>query len=753
MMKKMVGILLLAVLAAALVVGDASPQPQSATPAADAARDYTGFAGKDMAVITGVLTVTTSEKIGAIPVEYKDSASAAEDVRQGRVAGYMHALTAVQVMAAQMPEFEVIPVPKEIFSAQIGAFSNNQAVVDRFNTFLAQMEADGTLAEMQERWFSNKLDLDAPIPEIANTGENGTFSVAICSDAIPYVYVGANGEYSGYSVELALRFGAHEGKTIEFTDMAFDGLVPYVNTAKAELGIANVAITEERKKSVLFTSPFFNEGHGILALKQGGAAPVSTAPAAAATRTYADFVGKTLGIPTGYVLDALIEEDLSGTVAHYSETSAGLEDVRQGRIDGFMTDLSIARVIENQPENSDLAAVAVPEELFSGPLGAISMDADTIERFNAFLAETEADGTLAQMQQYWIEDNPGADPPMPGIPTADTDEVLQIAIGSGSIPFCYIGADGEVMGLCAELMLRFAARENLRPEFTTMEFSALIPYITAEKADIGIDAITITEERKASVLFTQPFYFDHIGILALKPRDAAQQAQGGFIEWLQTGIERNLVTESRWKMIVDGLAVTIIIALCAQFLGTVLGALVCWLLTRKNRFVRWLGSLYCGLIRGLPMVVLLMITYYIIFGNSTISSIIIAVAAFTIVTGASVAETLRGAIATVDPVEIEAARSLGFSAFRAFCAVTLPQAIRRALPGYTGGFVELVKATAIVGYVAIQDLMRAADIIRSRTYDAYFPLLFVGIIYLIITTICIQLFKLIVKKINGGEAE
>ena len=83
-------------------------------------------------------------------------------------------------------------------------------------------------------------------------------------------------------------------------------------------------------------------------------------------------------------------------------------------------------------------------------------------------------------------------------------------------------------------------------------------------------------------------------------------------------------------------------------------------------------------------------------------------------------------------------------------AVTLPQSIKRALPGYTNGFVELVKATAIVGYIAIQDLTRAGDIIRSRTYDAYFPLLFIALIYLIVTTICVQLFKSIVKKVNRG---
>lgn len=712
----------------------------------DAPKDYTSFSGKDIAVITGVLTYNTTQKIGGKPIEYNDSASAAEDVRQGRVAGYMHALTAVRVMAAQMDGFEVIPVPKEIFAAQVAGISHDQAMIDRFNTFLAAAQADGTLADMQSRWFDDGIDLDAPIPEIENTGANGVLSVAICSDSIPYVYVGANGQYSGFSVELALRFGAYEGKTVEFADMEFGGLIAYIVGKKADIGLANMAITEERRQSVLFTEPFFDEQHGILALKKDG----ETSASSSGTLDYTDFFEKTLGIPNGYVLDTMIQDDFNSKVAFYSETSAGIEDVRQGRIAGFMTDYSISRVIVNQPGNDDLATVPVPETLFSGPLGAVSVNQDMINRFNSFLAGLEADGTLQEMRRYWIEEKPGSDPPMPDIPQTGENGVLKVAIGSGSVPFCYIGNDGEIKGYCAELILRFAAHEGLDAQFTTMEFSALLPYITSGKADIGIDSITITEERKKSVLFTEPFYFDLIGIIVLKSgNDAAVKSGFNFIEWLRTGIESNLITDNRWKMIVNGLGVTMTIALLAQIFGTVFGAFVCYTLMRKNKLVNGIGRFYCGLIHGTPIVVLLMITYYIIFGNTQISNVLIAVAAFTMVTGAGVAGTLKGAIDTVDPVEIEAARSIGFTAFKAFATVTLPQAVRRALPGYMNGFVELVKATAVVGYIAIQDLTRAGDIIRSRTYDAYFPLLFVALIYLIVTTVCVQLFKFIIKRING----
>ena len=145
--------------------------------------------------------------------------------------------------------------------------------------------------------------------------------------------------------------------------------------------------------------------------------------------------------------------------------------------------------------------------------------------------------------------------------------------------------------------------------------------------------------------------------------------------------------------------------------------ILCFVLMHKNRLLSGLGRLYCNLIRGLPLVVLLMISYYIIFGKTDVTAMLIAVCAFALVEGAAVASNLKGAIDTVDTVEIEAARSLGFTAWGAFQKVTLPQAVKRALPAYCAGMV--VKATAIVPLYRYSGSDEGGDIIRSRTYDAF----------------------------------
>jgi len=467
---------------------------------------------------------------------------------------------------------------------------------------------------------------------------------------------------------------------------------------------------------------------------------------------YTAFKGKTMGILPGTVCDDISRNILGATSVYYSDTSAAVEDIRKGRIDGFMIDLSVVKLVANYPGNENLASIEIPAEIFFAPMGAISSNQNVIDSFNIFLATVKADGTLADMQDRWINKITDLNIPMPEIPLTGKNGTLSIATDDAALPFCYLDSTGgELKGYSIELALRFAQYEEMDVEFIPMDFAALIPYVVSGKADLGIEAISITEERKEIVLFTDSIYDDQFGILTLKT-NVNNSRIGGFAGWLKAGIERNLITDTRWKLIVDGLGVTLFISFTAQILGTAWACFICFLLTRKNQLLCQIGNLYCGLIYGLPMLVLLMITYYIIFASTSISNVFIAIAAFTLVEGAGIAQNLKDAIDTVDPVEIEAALSIGFPSFRAFTAITLPQALRRALPGYTRGFIELVKATAIVGFIAIQDLTRAGDIIRSRTFDAYFPVLLVALIYLVVTTICVQLLKLAVNRVNKGAA-
>lgn len=228
-----------------------------------------------------------------------------------------------------------------------------------------------------------------------------------------------------------------------------------------------------------------------------------------------DLDNKKIGVAMGTVFDQ-IALDIGGEPAYYSEMSAGLEDVRNGRISGYIADLSNAGIFAGTPAGEDFMIIEVPAEIFSAPMGAISMNQGIIDRFNRFLSEINSGGILDDMKSRWLEAEPDLDAPMPDIPLTGENGTLKVATTGLSMPFSYIGADNEPKGFCVELAIRFAAHEGMEIEFAMLDFSGFIPYIISERADIGIDALSITEERRQSVLFSEPIYEDRAGILVLK---------------------------------------------------------------------------------------------------------------------------------------------------------------------------------------------------------------------------------------------
>ena len=186
-------------------------------------------------------------------------------------------------------------------------------------------------------------------------------------------------------------------------------------------------------------------------------------------------------------------------------------------------------------------------------------------------------------------------------------------------------------------------------------------------------------------------------------------------------------------MLLDGLKNTIIITLGALLIGIVLGTAVAVIkfLTEEKPALKplaWLCNVYVTVVRGVPVVVLLLIFYFVILRSA--DGIVTGIVAFGINSGAYMAEIIRGGINAVDGGQTEAARSLGFNRMAAMRFVVLPQAVKNILPAIGNEMIALLKETAVAGYVAVQDLTRAANLIRNNTYDALNPLLATAIVYL-----------------------
>lgn len=208
----------------------------------------------------------------------------------------------------------------------------------------------------------------------------------------------------------------------------------------------------------------------------------------------------------------------------------------------------------------------------------------------------------------------------------------------------------------------------------------------------------------------------------------------------------NLIAENRYLLILDGLQTTVVISVLATLLGTLLGALVCWMRMSAKPVLRWPARVYIAMLRGTPVLVVLMLIYYVAFASVNIDPVLVAVMAFGLNFAAYAAEIFRTGIEGVDRGQTEAGLAMGFTRVNTFVWIILPQTIQRILPVYKGEFISLVKMTSVVGYIAVQDLTRASDIIRSRTFDAFFPLVMVAVLYFLISWGLMQLLDMLERR-------
>ena len=194
----------------------------------------------------------------------------------------------------------------------------------------------------------------------------------------------------------------------------------------------------------------------------------------------------------------------------------------------------------------------------------------------------------------------------------------------------------------------------------------------------------------------------------------------------------NLIAEQRYRMILDGLQVTLLITLCAVILGTLLGGLVCRARMSRHDWIQRIAKIYIDLMRGTPVLVLLMLMYYVFMAPLDTTGVVVAIVTFAMNTSAYIGEMLRSGIESIDKGQREAGLALGYTPRQVFVRIILPQVVRKIMPVYLGEVISLLKGTSIVGYIAVTDMTRASDMIRSRTFDAFFPLIVTAAIYFLV---------------------
>ena len=457
--------------------------------------------------------------------------------------------------------------------------------------------------------------------------------------------------------------------------------------------------------------------------------------------------GKRFGVQTGSTFDKdVLSWFPNAQLFYYNSLPDMVVALETGKIDAFPSDAIVLEMMNTQNE-SDSIRVLKPfmDEYSCGFVFDKTPEGGQLrDLFDEWMSSAEASGQLKQMMDKWLH-AAEEDKTMPDYKALPADKrTLIFATEAGFPPFDYVRS-GEVVGFEVEMAIEFCKAYGYGIEIMPMSFEGILPAVQSGKVDFAASGIAITEERKESINFSRPYYTGGTRIVVPGTVSAGKKT---FIARTIDSFEKTFLREDRWKMFVEGSVNTLVITVFSILFGTLLGFLVFLLCRSRGAIVNGVTSWFTWLLQGMPVVVLLMILYYIVFGKTSLEGMVISIIGFTLVFGVSVLGILRTGVSAVDNGQTEAACALGCTPRQAFYHIILPQALPFMTDPYKGEIIGLVKATSIVGYIAVLDLTKMGDLVRSRTYEAFFPLIAVMVIYFILEGILGLCVGIIAKKIS-----
>lgn len=688
----------------------------------------------------GVYTGTIYDKFaverfpGATILRYNSITDFVLALKDNKIDAAITNLYSAKNVISTDPEIGILTDDVLTFPIGIGFNNSNLALRGKFNAYVKSAKEDGSFDAMYDKWFSNDPET-VNMPEFKANPSGDKVVLGVAVGDLPNVGF-VNNRYVGFDVELIQTFAEKENLNLEIVTMDFGALIASLSAGKVDMIADCIAITEERKAQVDFSNPYMEDKSAIIVLEDNLDESLQNS---GQTLTVAD-IGK-VGVLQGSVHDSYMQENYpDASVSQYKSYPDIILAVKSGKVDaGFITTESF-----NVIQKDDSSLKMLVDNVFEVPIGmGFHKNSDDLrEEFNAFLKAIKANGIYDDLIKRWYKDGLTE---MPVIENKkDNGQLIVGVVSDKGLPYAII-QNNELVGSDIELVERFGAYLGKEIVYKDMEFGNLIAAVSTEKIDMIASTLMITEERQKQIDFSDPYYSLHACVFGANKADNSSVS---FFQGIADSFTNNIIKEQRYLLILDGLKTTAVISVLSIIFGTVLGALVCLMRMAKKKLPRAIAKAYISLVRGLPVLVLLMVIYYIVFAKANIDAVFVAVLAFGMNFAAYVAEMFRSAITSIDKGQTEAGIAGGFTKIQTFLYVVMPQAVRRVLPVYSGELISLVKMTSVVGYIAVQDLTKASDIIRSRTFEAFFPIIMMAVLYFAISALIIALLNAIERRTN-----
>ena len=682
---------------------------------------------------TGDTFATDYEKDGTARIErYNKAADAVQALKQNKIDCVIIDEQPALSFTAVNDDIKILDEEFAVEEYALCVKKGNSELLSKINAALQKLKDDGTIDKINTNYIGTDEEKGTMPYQKKDVQRNGDLIVATNAEFKPYEYI-ENNQIVGIDMDIMQAVCDELQMNLVIENMAFDSILPAIQSGKATVGAAGMTVTEDRKKNVDFSASYTTSKQVIIVN-----APKKAETTGNTITSVDDLIGKNIGVQLGTTGDTFAtdyEKDGTANLERYTKAADAIQALNQNKIDCV--------IIDEQPALSFVAVnsnLAILEEEFAVEEYALSIKkgrTDLLDKINNALKKLKSDGTIDNIATNYI----GTDEQKGTLPYQKKDVQrngkLVVATNAEFPPYEYVN-DGKIVGIDMDIMQAVCDELGFDMEIENMAFDSILPAIQSGKADVGAAGMTVTEDRKQNVDFSDSYTTSKQVIIINKGTSAVSDSENKNTKSLSftDKLRQNFIDDSRWQYILTGLGNTILITILAIAIGLVIGTLVAVVRTvhdqqNKLKILNFICKLYLTVIRGTPAMIQLLIIYYVIFASVNVNKILVAVVAFGLNSGAYVAEVIRSGINAVDKGQFEAGRCLGLNYRQTMSSIIMPQAFKNMLPALCNEFISLLKETAISGYIGLQDLTKGGDIIRSQTFEAFIPLVAVALIYLV----------------------
>ncbi|MBQ9904881.1 MAG: transporter substrate-binding domain-containing protein, partial [Synergistaceae bacterium] len=556
-----------------------------------------------------------------------------------------------------------------------------------------------------------------------------------------------NGKVTGYDVDCAVRFCKAYGYGLEIVPMSFGAIIPALQSEKCDFAMSSFAYTKERAENVLFSYPNAKTGNVFLVMKthSGKTQTVSTAE-------YTDISqlnGKIIGVTAGSIHDRLAKEKIpDAEIVYFNSNSDILPALLTGKIDAIACGESTALFMMREGHKITYLPQKLQRTNRKAAFAKTERGRKLCKEYSDFLQTLWDNGTIKALVNKWIDSDDDSKrfvEDYSNLP--NPNGTLIMAVDPSVPPYLYM-KDRRIQGYEIDLAVMFCKAKGYGLNVESMSHNGVLGSLETGKCDFSY-GIDFTDEREKSLILSKVPNTDSANVIVVlkhKPSEVHKETSAdaakieskpsdnepSFWDDIALSFNKTFIREERWELFLEGIMATMTITISSIFFGMLLGFTAFMFCRTGNAIANIFTKFSVWLIKGTPNVVLLMILYYVIFGNVNISGVIVSIIAFTLTFGTAVYRMLTFGTGAVDRGQTEAAYALGFTDLQTFFRVILPQAALHFMPSLREEVTLLIKSTSVVGYIAVQDLTKMGDIVRSRTYEAFFPLIAVAVIYFIL---------------------